>query len=286
MDLSFLGAKINAALESVDLNNLCEIRLRAGFPIKIYYNGGFSYLYSVKNGVKGKIVCTEKTIEDIMYELTEGSLYAYNEEIKEGYITSKSGQRVGVAGEYVTADDKIKTVKNLTSLCVRIPHEIENCSAEIFDKIIVDGKIFNSLLISPVRYGKTTILKDLVRKLDKCGYNVAVLDERGEFGSVKGENVDRIFGCKKSVAFINALRALSPDVIVTDELANGDDYLCVEKAINSGVKIIASCHGDDILRIKNRSPFQTFSFERYFILGEHGKIGKLKEVYDGDFIKL
>ena len=285
MDLSFLGKEINAALGEINPDNLYEIRLRVGFPVKICYNGEFSYLFRTKNGVKNKIICKDETVNDVLYELTEGSLYAYNEELKEGYITYKSGQRVGVAGEYVIADDKVKTVKNVSSLCIRIPHEIENCSAEIFGKITENGKIFNSLLISPVRYGKTTLLKDLVRKLDGCGHNVVILDERGEFGDVKGENVDRISGCKKSVGFINALRSLSPDVIVTDELAGDPDYSCAENAVSSGVKIIASCHGDDITSLKNKNRLKN-CFDRYFILGKDGKIGSLKAVYGGDFVKL
>ena len=98
--------------------------------------------------------------------------------------------------------------------------------------------------------------------------------------------MDRIFGCKKLIAFTNALRSLSPDVIVTDELACEGDYLCVENAINAGVKIIASCHGDDILRLKYNTQIKSTAFDRYFILGENGKIGKLKAVYDRDFNRL
>ena len=285
MDLSFLGNEINTAINSLDVNNLYEIRLRSGFPVKIFYNDKFTYLYSDKKGVANKIICTDKTISDILYELTEGSLYAFNEELKEGYITSKNGQRVGVAGEYVILDDKVKTIKNVSSLCVRIPHQIENCSSEIFDKLFINGKLYNSLIISPVRIGKTTVLKDLVIKLSKVGFNIVILDERGEFGEVKGENVDRILGCKKSIGFINALRSLSPDVIITDELSGENDFLCVEKAVNSGVKIIASCHGDDILSVKNK-PKILESFERFFILGKDGKAGSLKAIYKGDLTKL
>ena len=109
MELSFLGEEIFTALKPLDYRKLYEIRLRIGFPVKIYYNDKFDYLFLSENNVKRKVYCTEKMILDAIFCLTEGSLYAYNDEIKDGFI-AYGGQRIGISGEFVYMDGKIKTV--------------------------------------------------------------------------------------------------------------------------------------------------------------------------------
>ena len=283
MDLSFLGAEIENAISLLDKDKLYEIRIRKGFPVKIYYNGKFEYLNRInENGIKVKVIGTEDVINNVIFNLTEGSLYAFNDDIKEGYI-SKFGQRVGIAGEFVYMDGEIKTVKNIESLVIRTPHEVYGASNKFLGEIVDGREVRNTLIIAPKRMGKTTVLKDLARKLEKIGKNVLIIDERAEFADVKGENIDKYVKIKKTDAFIMALRTLSPDVIITDELSCTEDFSAVKDAVLSGVSVISSCHGNGISDLKGKSFFVNGIFDRYFELTSEGLPGVISAVYDKSF---
>lgn len=286
MMLNFLPEKIKTAISYCDLYKLSEIRFRVGFFVKAKYDN--KYVYLTKEGAslfcKDAIRCTSQDVFDIINSITENSLYAFNDRIKEGFITTKNGCRVGVCGECVFENGKISTIKNFTSLNVRIAHEIENCSNKIFEKIYNDRQLLNTLIISTPGFGKTTILKDLAKKLNQFNYqNVLIIDERGEFNSVSGENIDKISYSNKLYAFEYALRSMAPNVVVTDELSQESDWKCVETIINSGVKILASCHGESVKNIRNKKYFINNLFDRYVVLDNCNRAGQLKSVYDKDF---
>jgi stage III sporulation protein AA len=151
MDLSFLPKRIFTAISLCDLDKLCELRLRVGFPIILFLDGKKNYL--CKNGLtffENKVIIVEqKDIDEIIRNVTEYSTYAYNEKIKKGYITTKDGIRIGLAGECVFENGKIITIKNFTSLNIRIPHEILGCANIILPYLINNCSILNTLIISP-----------------------------------------------------------------------------------------------------------------------------------------
>lgn len=286
MDLSFLSDEINRALDNIDKNLIYEIRLRKDFPIKINIKGIIGYL-STDGATFFKeeaIICTEKLIQDIIRSLTENSIYAFNDYIKQGYIPTKSGIRVGIAGECVFNDGNIATIKNFTSLNIRIPHEVLGASNVICEKILNGNDIRNSLIISPPFCGKTTILKDLARKINKTfTKNILIIDERGEFSCINGENIDIIKYSNKSFAFDYALRSLSPEIVITDELSSENDWKFVKKAINGGVRIIASVHSYDINTLMNIRGFEKGIFERYFVFDKSKGFGNLRSCFDESF---
>ena len=286
MNFEFLPKKYIFALNDIKVDKLSEIRIRVGFPVKLKYLN--EYIYLSKNGLtllrSEAIIASCFDIEEILGYATEKSIYAYNENIKQGFLTLKNGVRIGLSGECVFENGAIKTIKNINSLNVRIPQEIYGCSNKIFEEIINENSVYNSLIISPPAFGKTTILKDLIRKLNEYANNqVLVIDERGEFSFVKGENVDLITYSNKLYAFEYAIRSLAPTVIITDELSGEKDWECVISAKNSGVKIIASCHGESLDSIKNKKYFNKNVFDRYFILESLRNPGILKEIYNSDF---
>ncbi len=276
--LSFLPKKYMLYINELDLSKLYEIRLRENYCVKIKLD------WKVTELGGGQVVCSKNDIDEILKNVTEYSLYAFNESLKKGFLTTKNGVRIGIAGECVYDNGKIITIKNITSLNIRVPHLIENCAKELYDYVF-DKQIYNSLIISPPFYGKTTILKDLVVKLNlQKKYNILVVDERNEFCFVNGEYIDSIKYCDKSYAFSYGIRSMSPDVIITDELAGEDDWRSVEKAIYSGVKVIASCHGDNIAHVKSKNTFIGGIFDRYIILdSQSGQAGKIKEIFDGKY---
>ena len=288
VNLSFLPQKIQDSLKAVDLSDCSEIRLRANYPVfllkkgkKLYLKDGGTTLDKLK-----AITCTYSDLSETVLNITERSLYAFNDKLKKGFLTTKDGVRIGLCGECVFDNGNIVTIKKFTSLNVRIPHEIKDCSLEIYRKIFSNG-IFNTLIISPPAKGKTTILKDLAQKLnDNTDKSILIIDERGEFGGVVGENIDLIRYSDKGFAFNIGVRSMSPNIVITDELRDEKDWHSVENAATDGINIIASCHGRSIEDVKNKPFFSKNVFQRYVVLDDKLSAGTVKVILDKDFFAI
>lgn len=289
MDFSFLPQKVQKALSSLNTDKLYEIRLRKGFPVKVIYDKNVYYL--TQNGIskfrENTIIAEVIDIEKIIMNVTEDSVYAFNDKIVGGYLTTKNGVRIGVAGKCVTNNGKVVTIKDFSSLNVRIPHKIIGAAKKILRHVICSDSINNTLIISPPFYGKTTILKDLIATInEKFCVPILIVDERGEFEGVEGENIDVISFSDKSYAFNAGIRSMSPSVIVVDELAGKEDWIAVKNAVLSGVYVLASCHGRTIDDIRYKSFFIEGVFKRYVLLKGYGSPGTVDSVYDEEFGKL
>lgn len=289
--------QLKRLFDRLDFSKLYEIRLRRNCPIIINYNGKNVYLLTdgVEHGEK--VYVNAQMIEKVLRKATENSLYAYNNQLKQGYITARGGVRIGVAGETVPSENLLPlTIKNVNSLNIRIPHEVIGCSKNIF-KFIYNNEsgIKNTLIISPPGAGKTTILRDIANKISSETnriYNVLIVDERFEIAAcVDGEamlsvgsHTDIISGSTKKFGFVNGVRVLKPDVIITDELISEDDSLACVGAINSGVKVIASIHAKNHIEVLNKKSFSFLLKERYFeriiILSDRNGPGTCEMVYD------
>lgn len=290
MDLRFLGDKIIVGLGRLEnIEKLYEIRIRVGYGVRIIYD--FKKYYLSENGPtifeNNAITINETDVQKIISSLTDKSFYAFNDRIKQGFLTSEDGIRVGLCGECVF-DKEIVTIKNITSLNVRIPHEIIGASKYCFPIIASENMIKNSLIVSPPFCGKTTILKDLARRINReMDYNILLIDERGEFSNVCGTNIDSIKYSDKFYAFSCALRSMSPEIVITDELCNERDWELIKSAIDCGVKIIASCHSERIDELQSKRFFLKGLFDRFvFLESKKELIGKVKCVYDKDLNKI
>ena len=147
-----------------------------------------------------------------------------------------------------------------------------------------NNNINNTIIISPPFLGKTTLLKDVIIKLNNLNIgSILVIDERGEFSCIKGENIDNIAYSNKNYAFNYAVRSMSPKIVVTDELSTADDWQCVKNAICSGVRIIASTHSDSVDNLKSKPYFIRNLFDRYITLDNGSKFGQVRHVFDKDF---
>ncbi len=283
MNLDFLPNNILSAIQKLDIDKLYEIRLRKDCTIKVCYDGVYRFLSDdgisilASDGIK----CSSFDVETVINNLTEQSIYAYNEKIKNGFITTADGIRVGISGDCVYDNGKIVTIKNFSSLNVRIPHMIKNCSSNIFNQILKKNGVESLLIISPPFYGKTTILKDLATKINETfDFPLLIIDERGEFSSVVGDNIDSIKFSDKLFAFNNALRALAPKLIITDELVSGQDWQCVKMAVDCGIKIIASCHAKDVNQLTGKNFFIKYVFDKYVFLNDYAFIDNSFKIYD------
>lgn len=285
-DFNFLPSSVTEPLMRIGTDKLYELRLRVNAPIVVNYDFkrlflGLDRLTVIESEA---IICDAESIEETLFRATEYSLYAANETLKAGFVTTASGIRIGIGGECVFDGGKIITIKNFTSLCIRIPHFIRGASDELYRKIFSDG-IKNTLIVSAPGYGKTTILKDLCRTLS-ADYNVLVIDERGELSDKNLIHTDIVKYSDKSYAFQYGLRSLAPQIVVTDELSGPGDWECVRKAVNGGVKIIATAHGDTLSSIKNKSEFIDGLFDRYVVLCSSGRAGQIKNIYNEKFYEL
>ncbi len=285
VNLDFLPTAISDAVKNTDTDKLSELRFRTDCPIFGIYNGKKVYLKSGGGTLDRSkaLICSRAVISEIMENATERSLYAFNDRLKQGFITTKNGVRIGVAGDCVFDNGKIITIKNVSSLNVRIPHEIKNCSAKIFNKLFLK-EVFNTLIISPPSKGKTTILKDLARKFNEYSdKSILIIDERGEFGEIFGENIDLIRYSDKNYALSYAIRSMAPQIVITDELQSEEDWKSAEQASAGGIKIIASCHGKDVFDLKKKDFFKPSIFERYVVLDADKTAGNVKGIFDKDF---
>lgn len=279
-----------------NLTSIYEVRIRRNMPICVNVSGSYRQLRDQR---ENKIIFADKRLIDyILLRATESSLYCYNNQLKSFYISAIGGLRIGVCGEAVV-DDKgiIKTVKNISSLNIRIPHEVLNCSKSIMQYIMNDDIVNNCLIISPPCCGKTTFIRDIARIVGSSNriVNTLIVDERfeicaennGEMLLDVGMFADCLSGVSKEIAFSEGVKSLKPDLIICDELVSQNDIAGVKLAINSGVSVIASAHGEDLSSLRRKLYFKELINEQYFdylifLSGRNGP-GTIDCVYNKDF---
>ena len=276
--LEFLSKRIKDGLSYLNMQYLYEIRLRVGQPIFVNYKGDYRYLseYGLTNIKEKAMRCRLEEIEECVFCAGNYAVYSVEEQIKRGFITAKNGERIGLAGEYVFEKGQPLSLRNFSSVCIRIPHEIVGCAREIYDSCMSD-KVSSVLLCAPPGLGKTTILRDLSRMIcEKTQKNVLICDERGEISAMNfGETCDVLKFSDKATAFEAGIRAMRPDVIVTDELFSGD-VKAVEQAVYSGVKVLASTHYTKLERLQEvfRGLFD------FFVILDNDNVGKISKIYN------
>ena len=282
--LSFLPQNVQDALKHINANYLYEIRLRVENPVFVNYAGKYRFLslYGLTDSMEKAIICDMLDIEECVYQAGKCSIYSVEEQIKQGFITAEKGVRIGLAGEYVYDKGKPLAMRNFTSLCIRIPHEIVGCGQAIYECCMSD-KVQSVLIASSPGQGKTTILRDLARILsEKTRKNLLICDERGEI-AVKsvGVSCDVMKYADKAVAFEAGIRAMRPDIMITDELSISD-FKALQRAKNAGIILLASAH---LTKMQDVSREFLDLFD-YFVFLDENEIGKIKGIYNGTGKKL
>lgn len=266
--LSAIPEKQREYLKRIPLDGLCEVRLRSGMPMALVFLGGIFYV--TKKGkltadYKEGITASSVDIKRGMELITRSSVYAFSEDIKNGFITISGGHRVGISGDAAVENGKISHIRCVQSLNYRYAREVIGSADGVMDKILVGNHIKNTLIISPPMYGKTTMLRDIARQLSLFGKKVSIVDERGEIAALSGgvssfslgANCDVLAGVNKAEGMILMLRAMSPDVIITDEIGGREDFEAIAEIKKRGVSVIASLHSfgehpegfDEIIRL-------------------------------------
>ena len=285
-----LGRAINNILEEneISFSKLQEVRLRIGKPLIVIADNIEFVLH--------KTIEKEDLMEILEY-VSNYSLHAFENELKQGFITIEGGHRVGVTGQVLIENGEVKNIKHISSMNIRISHEILNCADVILPYITRNKQICNTLIISPPRCGKTTLLRDLVRQVSDGnrlvkGCTVGVVDERSELGGCYlgvpqnqlGIRTDVLDNCPKSKGMLMLIRSMSPQVIAVDELGSTEDIHALEYAMHCGCKMIATVHATSMDEIRSKPLFEQMvkehRFERYVVLGNKRRIGEINGIYD------
>ncbi len=247
--ISYLPVNMGEALRKSSglyRGGISEIRLREGCPLAVTARD--------KNIVTS-IRCLESDISYTLRALCGNSLYSHSETIKEGYICTDGGIRAGVCGRAVTEGGKIISVTDIKSISIRIPHRVPGASDEICKLIMREG--FRGMIIySPPGVGKTTALREIAARMAARPYNlrVAVIDTRFEIcGGLGGElTIDALSGYPRAKGMETALRTLSPQLIICDEIANREDAEAIRESFGSGVPSVVSAHAGSLEELKEK----------------------------------
>lgn len=280
---------------NINENTIEEIRIRVDRPVILKYPEG-------KEDILDHVV-TQNEILNILQSLCNNSIYSYQSQICDGYITLQGGHRVGITGNVAMKDGKITNVNYVSSLNFRIAREIIGASDEILKEVITrinsqnnfknsnndtsNLEINNTLIVSKPGCGKTTVLRDLVRNISNMGFTVSLIDERGEIASMYkgipqndiGLRTDVMDNVTKSLGMKIAVRTMAPQVIVADEIGTDGDLEAINYGICSGVKGIFTAHGSDISELRQNETlnklYEEKLFKRIIFLENRGKMGKV-----------
>ncbi|AAK80052.1 stage III sporulation protein AA [Clostridium acetobutylicum] len=288
---SILPEKIEREVKRIsDYNNLQEIRIKVNKPLIIQIG---------KKEIISNYIATKEDLKKTFNVMSGYSIYSVEDELRQGYITIKGGHRVGICGDCVLEENKIKTIKNISSLNIRICKEVTGCSNSIMKKIVYGNTVLNTIIISPPNCGKTTLLRDITRNISYGinsiqfrGKKVCVIDERSEIGAcLNGVNqmdigirTDILDNCPKSIGIMMAIRSMAPEVIICDEIGTYDDIKSILTAVNCGVKLITTIHGFGIEDLNSRDVFKDAIknnvFERAIVLSGRSGVGTVEYIYD------
>lgn len=300
---SCISPKLKSILCRVDCETkrkTFEIRLRSNRPVVLFSGGKSLFLCgdSTVSQMPGEnaCVCSQNELNDTFSRLCGYSIHTHQSSINNGFVTMKGGHRAGVAGTAVCAQNgEIISIRDVSSLNIRIARQAEGCSNEIVKRFFSHGA--QSLIIAgPPSSGKTTVLRDLAKNLSSANgcrcFKVVVIDEREELAAIEsgipsrsiGLNCDVLNSYPKEKAIMAAVRTLSPEIIVCDEIGSQKEVEAIRHGVNTGVRFIVTVHASDFDELVSRPQIErlleTYSFDEVVMLSGFDEPCKVKATYE------
>lgn len=268
------------------IGKLQEIRLRVNCPCcfivdrREYYPDKEGYLR--EQGQEGVVLGSDE-VAAVFNHICQYSPYAYESQLRQGFLTVAGGHRVGVCGQVVMEGESVTLIKQVRFLHIRVVHEVQGAAKKLLPHLYEERRFLNTLLISPPGVGKTTLLRDIARMVSDGnshhpGMQVCIIDERSEIaGSYMGVPQTRVGvrsdvldGCPKAVGMMMAIRSMAPQLLVVDELGLAADYEAISCASGCGIRLLASIHGKDMEDIYKKDEEQKHilqkTFDRFVVL--------------------
>ncbi len=305
--LAVLPRNLRAIISSLPGDMLVcleEIRVRLNRPLVLVLGGCNRFID--RQGVPvekchNPYIVSGEDMDRTLQMVSGSSMYALEEELKNGFVTIPGGHRVGITGRVVMDGGKIKTVKYIAGINIRVSREVPGAAGPVLPHIIrrEEGTVLHTMIFSPPGCGKTTVLRDIIRQISSGipamgfrGVNVGLVDERSELAGCYrgvptmdvGINTDVLDGCPKAEGMVMLLRSMAPRVIATDEIGRRDDIYALEEVLNAGVKVIFTVHGSSIEELFARPAlnylFKLGMVEKYIKLGRSRGVGTVEKVLD------
>lgn len=288
-----------------------EIRLRLGRPVAVSVSGADLFVtddgfpaYTQRGGL---LTVGRAEMDEAFRLICSSSVYSHQQEIRNGFVTIRGGHRAGICGTAVLEDGTIRNIRDISSVNLRIAKQIRGaadetaaalfCPRQSYPDDKPEGdmrRITGALIAGPPGCGKTTILRDLARQLSEGRYgrcHVAVVDERGEIAAAflgmpqndLGPCCDILDGYPKGEGILQAIRCMSPDVVICDEVGSLEEAEAILSGLNAGVAVIASAHASCLRELYARPPLRTLllsgAFQKAVMLAGHGAPGRISAVY-------
>ena len=283
--LPLLTEDMRQALRPLDISGVTELRLRLGKPMEVVTSAGSRLLYAPN----GRPMLREGQQEGLLQAFCNHAQYAWEREIRQGFITLNSGCRVGIVGRIAA---ETGAPAPITGFCIRILRPVVGCGEQVLPMLLEGGRLRSTLLYSAPGCGKTTLLRDLVRILSDglCGaqpHRVGVVDERFEIGGEGGmafdlgDRTDVLSGVAKGEGMLRLLSTMGPQVLAADELNLASDVASVLEAGSRGVTVLCTAHGgtfEELLRREGMEKlFTARTFERYVRLVGCGQVDEVRD---------
>ena len=276
----YLPGRISALICGVAPELLCdleEIRLRRARPVSLTFRK--KTLFLCENGSlsvfpTGAVCATALEMDEMFLKFCKHSVYSFQSELAAGFVTLEGGHRVGICGTAVFDESgAVSGQSDIGTLNIRISREVLGAANQLLP-VVTDGKyIWGTLIIAPPKCGKTTILRDLARQLSEQCFRVSLIDERGELASCRsgvpecdvGPCTDVFDAIGKGEGMLRALRTMSPEVIVVDEIVGSREAWAIEEAQGCGVSIIATAHAAKYQDLLTKPGFRSLLASGAFI---------------------
>ena len=275
---SCMPKSVGRALMAQPEGSVREIRVRANRNVVVRTSEG---------DVRCSFVPSQAQVAQMAEALCEHALYARAEEQRQGFVTLRGGHRMGLCGRVIAQGQSVRALREISSLCLRVAGQWRGAADALMPHLTGEGgRVRSALIIGLPGMGKTTMLRDACRQLSEDGAHICLADERGELAAMcggvtqldVGPNTDVLDGCHKEAGLRWMLRAMSPDVLATDELGGLMDVQAVLDACRAGVSVLATLHGRDLGALEGVPRLaKERAFERYALLGG---VGELRAVYD------